>query len=334
MPGLIQRLLAIDSHEVEFARRGFSCADPQIQIRLENIGRAFLDGYHSALRHGEQSALVEQLQQVALEARGFAYEGAAMALALFDAMRIHGNALPRFIAGSGKPHVFMLHVGAGWAYARIPWKRRHIEKVISKFHPVLGWLIVDGYGFHEGYFHGRDQGRITRATARLSVDARRVFHQGLGRSLWFSNGADGNAIAHSISNFALLYREDAWSGVGLACAYAGGISARSIEDLRRQAGEYAAAVAQGVAFAAKARQLAGNPAAHTELACSVLCGMHAEEAAALCDVAFQQIDPFHACTYQHWRRLLQSFFSSSQTFQRGKSDEYQVTPPVGATKPH
>ena len=61
---------------------------------------------------------------------------------------------------------------------------------------------------------------------------------------------------------------------------------------------------QGAAFAAKARDKAGNPAPHTAKACLVLCGMRAEEAAALTDRALALV-PAEDCEeprYERWRR--------------------------------
>jgi enediyne biosynthesis protein E3 len=339
MPALLQRFLRIDRREVEFARRGFICSNPEIRDRLENIGRIFLQGYSAALedknQDKNQSALADKLNQIMPEHRGFAYEGAAMALALLEGLGLRRNAFLQFAGGTGKQHIFMLHVGAGWAYARLPWIRRRIEVVFKKLHPVLRWLAIDGYGFHEGYFHGKARIGSNSFAPRLSQDARHVFYQGLGRSLWFVNGADVHRIFGAISTFTHLYHGDAWSGVGLACAYAGGIAPDAITDLRRQAGVHAAALAQGAAFAAKARQLAGNPAKHTDVACVVLCRMRAEEAAALCDETFNQIDPFHPCLYQHWRQLLQqSLFSSSEILLRGKSHEPNISSQLAATKPN
>jgi hypothetical protein len=334
MPGLIQRLLAIDQHEVEFARRGFSCSDPAVRQRLENVGRIFLHGYHAALAVGDQAALAGHCNEIASEHRGFAYEGAAMALALRDGISLRGDSFPRFVAGAGKRHIFMLHVGAGWAYARLPWLRRRMETMIRKLNPVLRWLVIDGYGFHEGYFHGKARLASGDPAPRLSQDARHVFFQGFGRSLWFVHGADARLIASTISSFPPMYRGDAWSGVGLACAYAGGISPDAIASLRLEAGAHAAALAQGAAFAAKARQLAGNPATHTEMACAVFCRMRAEEAAALCDATLTRIDPLRPCPYQHWRELLQQALWSSPTLMRGAYNEPILSPSLVATKPH
>ena len=86
-----------------------------------------------------------------VEQRGFAYEGAAMALALLDhVLPWRRNRLARFIRGPARDHIYMAHVGAGWALARL---RRGTNRYFHKLDPLLRWLAMDGYGFHEGYFH-------------------------------------------------------------------------------------------------------------------------------------------------------------------------------------
>ena len=318
LPSFIRRFLEINAREVEFDRRGFTCSSPEIREQLETIGRVFLQGYSAALAHDDQNSLAEQLERVQLEQRGFAYEGAAMALALQDGMVFRGSAFSRFAMGAGRRHIFMLHVGAGWAYARLPWMRHRAEHAFAKMDPILRWLVIDGYGFHQGYFEGKTRAISGLSASRFSEHGRHVFYQGLGRSLWFIDGADVHRISSSISQFSPLYHNDAWSGVGLACAYAGGIAPAEIAKLQEGSGLHAAALAQGVAFAAKARQLAGNPAPHTEMACAIVCRMPSEQAAALCDTTFTRLDPRHACPYQRWRLLMQeTFISSSESPSRG-----------------
>jgi len=181
--------------------------------------------------------------------------------------------------------------------------------------------VIDGYGFHEGYFHHRTVIQSGKIPSQLSEDARHVFYQGLGRSLWFVNGASPQQISQTISGFAAQYHNDAWSGVGLACAYAGGSSRAEVEELQFHAGLHTAALAQGAAFAATARQLAGNPVRHTEIACGILCGMTPEKAAALCDETLNQAAN-HPSPYQQWRRLLQERFIPESEFEtRGKSSQ-------------
>jgi hypothetical protein len=81
---LVRRFLKIDLREVKFERREFVCSNPAIQARLENIGGIFLQGYHAALQNLDHRVLAENLNQVDQDHRGFAYEGAAMALALME----------------------------------------------------------------------------------------------------------------------------------------------------------------------------------------------------------------------------------------------------------
>ena len=328
---ILNKFLSINDREVTFARRGFSAVKPEVRERLEHVGTIFLVGYHAALQKNKLEALTEKLELVELGYRGFAYEGGAMALALRDAMVPGSNLLTEFMVGPGKRHIYMLHVGAGWAFARLPWLRLRIEEVICKFDPVLRWLVLDGYGFHQGYFHFKEP--LTNLVKRLSMDARRVFYQGFGRSLWFVHGCDFHQIAKTISGFPALYQGDAWSGVGLACAYAGGAASPDMKEAVSLAGRFNCALAQGAAFAAKARQLAGNGVAHTEEACAVLAGINAEQAAALCDRAMAQVNKNSSTPYREWRELVQNYFLSTRNPLRGNSDEYELVQPLVSTKP-
>ncbi|HMC30142.1 MAG TPA: DUF1702 family protein, partial [Candidatus Angelobacter sp.] len=281
------------------------------------------------LQARSDAELVDKLETVEPVYRGFAYEGTAMALALLDGITLRGRRLQQFLGGAGRHHVYMLHVGAGWAGARLPWLRLRMDTAISQYDRVLRWLAVDGYGFHEGYFHHDQVINAGKLPSRLSETARHVFLQGLGRSLWFVHGADILEISQTIAGFHPDFRGDAWSGAGLACAYAGGSSRNEIEELRWIAGSHASSAAQGAAFAAKARQLAGNPARHTEIACEILCGMNSERAAALCDETLAQVSDADPSPYQRWRELLRNSFAPSFTL-RGKPHE--LTPQPAAPK--
>ena len=138
---------------------------------------------------------------------------------------------------------------------------------------------------------------------------RRAFDQGLGRSLWFVRGADVVAIPETIAAFAPERRPDLWSGIGLACAYAGGVSPEEIACLARSAGDHSPQLAQGVAFAARARQRAGNLTQATETASRLVCRLPATEAAALTDAALADL---HAAVdtpaYEVWRGRIQARF--------------------------
>src|SRR5262249_5496275 len=128
-----------------------------------------------------------------------------------------------------RPHIYMMHVGLGWTLARL---RRSVTSHLAKLDPLLCWLVVDGYGFHEGYFSWRRYVEQQATPVQLNGYERRVFDQGLGRSVWFVKGADVAAVASAIYAFPSARHDDLWSGVGLACAYAGGCGRIAIESLR------------------------------------------------------------------------------------------------------
>jgi hypothetical protein len=300
-----RRLFGISTEEASFARRGFRGGDRRTRERLEQIGRGFLHGYHAALEEDGPDRLASELGLIESDLRGFAFEGAGMGLHLLDLLTPwKRDRLLRFLAGPGAEHVYMVHVGAGWALAQLG---RRIDHALARFDPLLGWLAIDGYGFHQGYFHWPETVERQRFPERLSGYARRAFDQGLGRSLWFVEGAEVDRIAETIARFPRLRHADLWSGVGLACAYAGGVPAEAIEALIKFAGVNQPHLAQGVAFAAKARERAGNPASQTLLACRLICGMPSEDVARLTNQALIDLPAEGAIPmYEMWRKRIQA----------------------------
>lgn len=231
----------------------------------------FVYGYNAALVRAGLSELEDSLSQCDQEFCGFAFEGAAMALAITDVL-YREQRFAGLMAGAGARHVYMMYVGFGWAVARLPWMRWNISRVLRQHDPVLGSLIVDGFGFHEGYFHWTSIIERCRVPAGLNARCLRLFDQGLGRSLWFFNGADAERTAGCISRFPIQRQADLWSGAGLAATYAGGASDLELAALRTLAGTCGADLAQGSAFAATARAVAGNTVTHTEAAVRILTG--------------------------------------------------------------
>jgi hypothetical protein len=300
----LRRLLfGITPDEAHFERRGFAAAVPATQRRLEEVGRTFIAGYGAGLDVERPEELTSALSAVPAELRGFAFEGAAMSLTLLDLVTPwRRDRFARYLGGPADPHAYMTHVGAGWALARLG---RSPERVSLPFDPLLRGLVIDGYGFHEGYFHWQRVIVGQRRPSRFAGDAAQIFDQGVGRSLWFVEGGDPDRVARRIGGFAADRRADLWSGIGLAAAYAGGVDERTLGSVRAAAGGHVAALAQGAAFAAKARARAQNPAAHTELACQSFAGRSADDAARITDVALADLSTSGLSSYQAWRRGIQ-----------------------------
>jgi len=251
-----RRFLGLSSTEASFARRGFIAREEKARQRLEQIGVTFLSGYHAALEESEFESLARRLAAINAELRGFAFEGAAMGLALLDCFTPwRKDRWHTFTERFAEPHIYMMHVGLGWALARL---RRSVTPYLAQLEPLLGWLAIDGYGFHEGYFSWPRYIERRAIPDRLVGYERRVFDQGLGRSIWFVKGADVAAIASAINAFPSARRNDLWSGAGLACAYAGGCGWSTVESLRTTAGGHLPALAQGVAFARSEERRVGK----------------------------------------------------------------------------
>jgi hypothetical protein len=333
-----RRLLGLSSEATLYNRRGFRGASGEMQARLEQVGSAFLTGYHVTLEKGSLEEVARELEGVELELRGFAFEGAAMGLTLLDTLvPWRAGRISKFLVGAGEPHAYMVHVGVGWVWARLPFG---IDRWRRRLDPLLAWLAYDGWGFHEGYFHWPNyiagQGRWPRGLAGYEA---RAFDQGLGRSFWFVNGGNPDLIDRTIANFAPERRADLWSGIGLAAVYAGIVGEAVLRALRELAGDHWPSLAQGGAFAVKARQRAGNLTAYTNLAAQTLCGLSAREAARLCDATLEDLqaslgsgrvergasgawsenastlptlhtpdDPIGRPAYEAWRMRIQDYF--------------------------
>ncbi|MCG8458555.1 MAG: DUF1702 family protein, partial [Holophagales bacterium] len=187
---------------------------------------------------------------------------------------------------------------------------------LARLHPLYRWLAVDGYGFHQGFFHWRRSVEEPREIPRvLRGYARRAFDQGLGRSLWFVDGADAERIPHTIAAFPRERQADLWSGLGLAATYAGGVGEASLQHLGKIASTagFGAQLAQGAAFAAEARRSAANLTPENELASRLFTGLPAREAAELTVRARQDLpaDGLGIPAYEAWRLRIQEHWLPS-----------------------
>ncbi len=114
------RMLGLSPNETRVATRGFSVDSAQVVQRLEHIGASFAHGFNHATRSTSLDELVSVLKTVAPADSGFAFEGAAMGLALTDWMTPGRRWFDTFVAGPARHHEYMAWVGLGWSFARLP----------------------------------------------------------------------------------------------------------------------------------------------------------------------------------------------------------------------
>jgi hypothetical protein len=307
---LRRRILTPDHSATRLSVRGFHEKSPESRDLLENVGATFLTGYAYAVEERTVDDAEERLETIPEPFRGFAYEGAGMGLAMLDGLPFGGGGrVERLLAGRGRNHSYMVCVGVGWAMARLP---RFRWAAVTPPDPLLRWLVLDGYGFHQAYFKTRRyvhehyrEPDFPWPVGGPAGYADRALDQGIGRAMWFVGGTDPNVVADLIDRFPEERRADLYSGSGLAATYAGGGDESELDVLWRRAGKHAPQVAQAAAFAATARVEAGLTTSHTELASRFFCELTPQEAAEVCDKARPRppVDG-EVPAYELWRRLV------------------------------
>src|SRR5947207_6338074 len=167
-------LFGISRSEADFTRRGFETERTDARACLEAVGVSFIDGYNAWL----SGTLDATLAQISPALGGFAVEGAAMASALLDDLAIGRRGRWAQLLRDRPEHLYMIHVGAGWATARL---RRSLLRAVRRCDPLLGWLVADGWGFHQTYFHPAQWASGDQRIAAHAGYLARAVDQGIGR---------------------------------------------------------------------------------------------------------------------------------------------------------
>lgn len=278
-------------------------------LSFEPVARNLVGGFKMALDDDNFEVLVPRLNAIDGEFRGIAYEGTGMGLMLLDCLGPWKKRLQAFIDGPAAAYDWLLYIGAGLVLPRVP---QRPERFLARMDPFLRWFVMDGYGFYEGFFRARRAIDRQVIPARIRGYGRRAFDHGLGRSIWFSSGANAERIAATIGVFPRDRQADLWGGIGLACAYAAGVVDReAIGTLRAAAGEHGPHMVAGAAVAARFRLQSGGSSAHTDLACEVLCGLSAQKVAQVAEAALRDLPTDGAePAYEIWRQRLAVQFST------------------------
>ncbi|MDH2429179.1 DUF1702 family protein [Sphaerisporangium sp. TRM90804] len=294
----LRRLLSLDPQELIRSRPGPPVGDPEVGRTLDTVVHSFATGYNAAL--GAPPGALD-LSHLPGPLRGFAYEGAAMSIGLVDELTLaRGRRMRALLDGPGRPYVHLIHVGAGWAFARLrvrPWTGMPVGQRLFR------WLAWDGWGFHQAFFRPRAvlvEHRVERAARG---DVRPIRDQGVGRALWFYAGADPALVAEVIDAFPAGRRPDLWAGIGLAAAYTGAQPPERLEDLLARAGGHREHLAQGAAFAAKAHQISGIVPERSADAVAALTGAGVDDASDWTDASLKEAlrRPDDPATYEAWR---------------------------------
>jgi hypothetical protein len=319
---LRRQFLAPPLDDVMFATRGFHTHDHAARDLLELSARQFLIGFEFVMESQDTAEAVARLETLEREFRGFAYEGAGMAVGILDALHPGlrpGTRAEEFLrdGGKGATHIYMAYIGIGIAVSRLPRPLRaraipDITKMPDE--PALSWYIWDGYGFERAFYNPKKwivQKRTEKGPFAWKPTSyvKRAIDQGIGRVLWFYEGASVTDVAALVGTFPAERRADLWSGVGTAASYAGGVDASGLEQLKQLSGRYQAELALGAVLAMKARVLADTVSDHSELAAKVLCGSDPVTAAFLTNTAAIDLPPDgEVPAYEEFRRRIRENF--------------------------
>jgi hypothetical protein len=305
-PGLLNRALLLRPATLDRAQRGFAAAaSPATQAKLDAVVQSFASGFNHAVvpdSAPEPGTLPHELT-------GFAVEGAAMGATVLDLITFSGGRRLSALAGEyGDRYTHLIHVGAGWAFARLhsqPWHRIRFGQ------PLLRWLAWDGWGFHQAFFAPQRVFTTHLIDRAARSEVRPVADQGFGRALWFYAGAEPARVAEIIAGFPPERRCDLWAGIGLASCYTGAQPPPVLDQLLGAAHGYRDHLGQGAAFAAKAHVLSGEVPPGSAASIEVLTGATAEIAAGWTDQALTA--PIGAASdlaaYQAWRNGIRVVFS-------------------------
>ena len=279
--GFLRRFLfGISIEKLERGWKDFSETGVETEARksLRWSSNAFFNGYNTALEVGLSHILLSELQAFDINLRGFAYEGGGMGLAMIDYTSFGKESRFQQFVEENPNYSILAHIGAGLAIAVL---NRNIEKSLAAMNPIQRWWAIDGYGFYNGVFKWKQCVKKQIFPKKVKGYARQIFDCGLGRSLWFFYTADTGRIVQELQKFPESRQANIWSGIGLASTYAGVVSEERLLNLKAAAGSYASYLSLGSTQAANIRYLANNIVDYTNLACSILCGMSAEDAAKL-----------------------------------------------------
>lgn len=310
---LLRLVLAPSPKSVTGASLGFPARPPGHDEQLDRVPQAVVAGFETALDSPTMNDLVQRLSLYQEDLTGFAYEGAAMAYTITDAIT-GKKRLPELLTGPAAPHLFLSYIGVGFALARLPhrlWSRASLDIEAPPYHPTLSWLVVDGYGFDLAYFNAdryvrRQEQPKQHTWLGDSTYFPHAVDQGIGRAIWFIDGADVQRVVETVGTFPKNRRPDLWSGVGLASTFAGPLTQSAASTLRSAAinDGCSSDLATGSVLAAKARHHSGCVPANTKQACSVLTGVDSATAADLADATADERFMPGPTPYDNWRRAI------------------------------
>ena len=189
---------------------------PEVGERLNEARSTFVRGFQEALTT-PPAEVPSLFQALPFHKVGFALEGAAMAMVMLD--ELGGSKAENFGAllnGRTEAEQVLCAIGIGLASARL---NKAYHWLPAELGPHFRPLVVDGYGFHQGFFNRYRFGSKGLPSSAGELNAH--YDIGLGRALWFSHYGRVEPIVQDIGKMPLDRKIHLWQGIGTACAFTG-----------------------------------------------------------------------------------------------------------------
>lgn len=211
--------------------------------RLLHARKLFVLGYQEALKASKED-LPTLFNKATGNSRGFALEGAAMAVTMIDELdKSDKGLLALLLSGKQEHERELCAIGVGWASARLRYPAQWIPSCIYELQPV-----IDGYGFYQGFFNGYKPKESQYF--KLVQQEHEAYFNGIGRSIWFTLADSLKKINTTIAKYTDEAKGALWCGVGTACIFTGNDD--HLKKLMELAGSYETAISEG---AKKSRRL-------------------------------------------------------------------------------
>ncbi len=273
---------------------------------VDEIFHLFLTGYNAALET-DAEGLAKYLAGVDYIDRSVMLEGSYAAVASRD-IKSGGNWTNLLeLMAVASDNIVAINEGIGHALCQ---QRQTIDFNPNVTGTFWGWLAVDGYGCHAGYF--RWPSVIGRQEIPVGLDelGLRAFDQGLGRAVWLISAANPKLIGQTLDKFPHSRRADLWSGVGMMSGFWGADDATDMKRLLRASGKWRPWLQCGVAWSAKGRFDAKDVRDFTTDACSVICHSDTREMTSLADRCLSESQTIveGSRQFSQWKQLMAQEF--------------------------
>jgi enediyne biosynthesis protein E3 len=272
--------------------------------RIEQIRSIFLNIQMLFAQSDDMNSIISRIESLDPDFRSIGYESMSMAIALKELQSCSAQLLPAFDPAGwvyfaehrSSKHRAQVCVGLGWAIAKL---NRPFLEIVQNINPEWRHRVADGCGYYDGTFRRRQVVDDLHLPAYIPANGLCMYHQGIGRSLWYSCGADEKKLAAKIKTFTLHMQPFLWRGASIAIAYIGGCYKDQLARIYREAQEFGKYIVEGSALAAASRIQADTMTADTDQCVRLWYEMYNDQ---LANITSGSLDTFSAAEtiYQNW----------------------------------